>query len=381
VKKSICVLVNDPYSGFNGSYLQALKLTKSLVSKGESVYILANRYSSSTYYSLTECEIDGVHFFYLDSKLFLKSKFFSYIVVFLALFKLRKTISIVQIITSGYILPVIIFKAFSEVKVVLVTTSDRFKQKQKSLNLLEKFKLKLISKTDKIVVKSDVLFDKYRQLVEPVKLIKIKNGVDTDLYRSVSEKMVSEIKRRYGISLDSIVILYVGNIVREKGVRELVDAFITEVNIEKESYKLILVGDERLEPDYVRSIKNTINSKGYEKVIQLIPPLEKIHELYQLANAFILPSHREGFPNVVLEALSTDVPCYVTKLSYVSDINKYLSHTFNVGDEANAIREIIRDYSDTSKKNRCESSKFIKKYFSQNVTTISYIRLYRMLDQ
>ncbi|NRB80872.1 MAG: glycosyltransferase family 4 protein [Saccharospirillaceae bacterium] len=378
MKKSICVLVNDPYSGFNGSYLQALKLVKNLVEKGESVYILACRYSPDVYWDLTECEIDGVHLFYLDSKFFSKYKLLSYCIVLFALLKLKKITSIVQIITSGYIFPVIIYKFLSNGIVILVTTSDRFKTKGSSFNLVGKFKLKLISNVDKIIVKSDSLFNKYSKLINPIKLKKIKNGVDTVLYSPASDNVVTKIKEKFNINANSIVILFVGNILKDKGVKELVDAFIAEVKTK--SYKLVLVGDETLEPVYVETLRNTIIRKGYQAQIQFIPPLTEIHQLYQIANAFILPSRREGFPNVVLEAMATGIPCYVTKLSYVSDIKNILTYVFEIGDENTALRQIITNCSNGINNQKIEESiQYIEQNYSQSRVVDSYIELYRML--
>lgn len=140
------------------------------------------------------------------------------------------------------------------------------------------------------------------------------NGIDTEQFspslytKTEKERLRSELS----ISTSSFVYIYLGRIVKDKGINELVAAF---VHLQK-NYKhiiLLLVGyfDEAtaaLLPETILEIKTN-------KSIQLIDWQEDVRPFLAISNVLAFPSYREGFPNTVLQASAMQVP------SVVSDIN------------------------------------------------------------
>ncbi len=144
------------------------------------------------------------------------------------------------------------------------------------------------------------------------------NGIDSN-YFSRTSKLVDAangIKSRYQIPEGSFVFCFVGRVVKDKGIVELVEAFQKLGNgIEK---RLILVGprEEALDPlpDITMStIKNdpTIILPGFQ---------QDVRPWMTASDVFVFPSYREGFPNVVMQAACLEVPCIVSNINGCNEI-------------------------------------------------------------
>lgn len=113
------------------------------------------------------------------------------------------------------------------------------------------------------------------------------------------------------------VFCFVGRIVKDKGVNELVHAFI-HLFEEKKDVKLILVGSFEKEldpvlPDVEREILNhpAICFKGWKN---------DVRPYFDISDAFVFPSYREGFPNAVIEAGAMGLPSIVTNINGCNEI-------------------------------------------------------------
>ncbi|WP_027126758.1 glycosyltransferase family 4 protein [Gelidibacter mesophilus] len=151
------------------------------------------------------------------------------------------------------------------------------------------------------------------------------NGIDTEHYNqmNVSKESVDEIKDKLNIHHNDTVFLFIGRIVRDKGIDELVEAF-NNISESHSNVQLILVGykEEELDPISPKSellIKN--NGKIHE-----VGNIEDIRPYVALSHILTFPSYREGFPNVVLQASCMEKPCIVTD---INGCNEIIEHNFN----------------------------------------------------
>ena len=108
--------------------------------------------------------------------------------------------------------------------------------------------------------------------------------------------------------------LFVGRVVGDKGVNEMVDAF-ARLYAEHSACRLVIVGrlEEKLDP-----LKpETIQKMDEMEAIELVGAQygEDLIACYAASDCFILPSYREGFPNTVLEAGAMGLPCIVTDIN------------------------------------------------------------------
>ena len=107
--------------------------------------------------------------------------------------------------------------------------------------------------------------------------------------------------------------VFVGRMVGDKGINELVEAFKRLSNV-----RLLLVGpmEEKLDPlkeETICEIKNNPN-------IAWVGPQNDVRPFYVQADAFVFPSYREGFPNTVLEAGAMGLPAIVTDINGANEI-------------------------------------------------------------
>lgn len=136
------------------------------------------------------------------------------------------------------------------------------------------------------------------------------NGVNVNRFAPTPEKaaLAAALRRDLGIRPNQMVIGFAGRLTCDKGLPELVAAFHV---IRKTSPEvvLLLVGDFEAGDPVPASIRNAINSDPAIHHIEFAPQ----PELYYIAmNVFVLPTHREGFPNAVLEAQATQLPVITT---------------------------------------------------------------------
>ena len=112
-----------------------------------------------------------------------------------------------------------------------------------------------------------------------------------------------ELREKYSIKKNTFVYLYLGRINKEKGISELVKAF---KKINDNDVFLIIVGS--IED---KSLKNLFKKKN--KILH-INYTNSPEDFFSMANVLCLPSHREGFGTVVIEAASCGLPTLASKI-------------------------------------------------------------------
>lgn len=136
-------------------------------------------------------------------------------------------------------------------------------------------------------------------------------GIDMQVFsrRPVLIKESEKIKKK-----DNFHFLYVGRLVGDKGINELVSAFV-RLNSEYPDTTLFMVGDYEKELDPLNI--DTIGLIRSCSSIRKIGPKysDDLLTFYAASDCFVLPSYREGFPNTVLEAGAMGLPCIVTDVN------------------------------------------------------------------
>lgn len=135
------------------------------------------------------------------------------------------------------------------------------------------------------------------------------NGIDLtyfDRTKEVEEK-ASLIRKP-----NTFTFIFVGRLVKDKGVNELIEAF-NKISQEQKDVRLILVGkfEEALDPLFSSS-KEIINNN---RLIDFVGYQNDIRPYLVASDVLILPSYREGFPNVILQAGAMGIPCIVTDIN------------------------------------------------------------------
>ena len=144
------------------------------------------------------------------------------------------------------------------------------------------------------------------------------NGINTTFFspEQVSETEKAALREKLNIQPDDFVFVFVGRIVSDKGINELIKAFSelqTAENNELTGIKLLLVGG--LESDLDPLNPETLAEINQNKDIISAGFQQDVRPFFAISDALAFPSYREGFPNVVMQAGAMGLP------SIVSDIN------------------------------------------------------------
>ncbi len=141
------------------------------------------------------------------------------------------------------------------------------------------------------------------------------NGIDTD-YFSSDAVFVSKEKLRddYSLPQDAFVWVFIGRIVKDKGINELVEAFSKM----ESNHFLLLVGPFENDLDPISHVTNlriesssNIRTYGFQK---------DVRPFIKLSDALVFPSYREGFPNVPMQAAAMGLPQIVTNINGCNEI-------------------------------------------------------------
>lgn len=158
-------------------------------------------------------------------------------------------------------------------------------------------------------VKSDLISGKITK--KPLKVLGYGNVRGTDLEYFKKTPEIREAAAQL-VDKDLFTFVFVGRIVKDKGVNELVNAFL-RLNSQNPNTRLFLVG--RFEDDVDPVLPNTRKAINENDAIIAVGQQSDVRPYYVASDCFVFPSYREGFPNTVLEAGAMGLPSIVTDIN------------------------------------------------------------------
>ena len=138
-------------------------------------------------------------------------------------------------------------------------------------------------------------------------------GVDLDKFKS-EPSVRTEIRTVHGYAPDKIVFMYLGRLTREKGLEELARAF-GEIAVNNPQACLHLVGPDE---DGILDLYKPLLQQ-YPDRVRVLPFSKQPNVDLQVADVLMLPSHREGFGVVVIEAAALGIPSIGSRIYGISD--------------------------------------------------------------
>lgn len=192
-------------------------------------------------------------------------------------------------------------------------------------------------------VKNDLVNNKITR--KPLRILGYGNvrGIDLNRFDPKNPEVIkaAEIIRREEV----LTFIFIGRLVGDKGILELVKAFC-RLNKELPDTRLLLIGRE--EPQLDPLDTNTLKGISDNPAIEAVGQKGDVRPWLLASDVFVLPSHREGFPNVVIEAGAMGLP------SIVTDINgsREIIHNGENGlivpvKNANALYEAMKHLAET----------------------------------
>lgn len=198
----------------------------------------------------------------------------------------------------------------------------------------------------------------------------IPNGVDTSKFKPCGKK-------------DKNLILFVGRIVKQKGV----DTLINSLRYLRDRVHLIIIGPPGSDIQYYRSILELIEkqNKGGRHEIKYLGAVEdtELVKWYQRASLFVLPSIGEGFPVTLLEALACETPVVATPVGDVPEVVKNYTTGILIDENcpkclSRAIEFLLKNDDQRIKMGK-EGLKLIKEKFSIEIISEKLIKIYKQL--
>ncbi len=198
--------------------------------------------------------------------------------------------------------------------------------KRKLLDTVEKltYSCATMIYPNSFVLKDIILKNKYTRASKLKVIAKgSSNGIDTSYFdpELYTAKDNLTFKQQYGIDESDFVFVYVGRLVTDKGINELIESFKL-INQDHSNVKLLLVGPYEKELDPVLPETETeingnpnIISAGWQN---------DVRPFFAISDALAFPSYREGFPNVVMQAGSMGLPSIVTDINGCNEIIEHM---------------------------------------------------------
>lgn len=272
--------------------------------------------------------------------------------------------------------------------------------KRKVLNLVEKLTYACATKVypNSYGLKDFILKEKF---CPPHKLKVIgngsTNGIDTTYFDPAlfSPNQKKEIRQQWQLEDDDFVWIFVGRLVKDKGINELVAAFrqLTEEfndsenknstvdNIRNRAPKLLLVG--ALEPELDPLLPETLREMEHNKNILTVGYQKDVRPYLAAADALIFPSYREGFPNVVMQAGAMELPAIVTNINGCNELiknneNGMIISVKNKDQIYNALLKLMADLS-LYNKLKSQAREYIVQHYDQKLIWNAILEEYREL--
>ncbi len=250
-------------------------------------------------------------------------------------------------------------------------------------------RLKLFGMQDRILVISKAIAESYDRAGLPSeKLVYTPGGVDTEVFRPADPDEKDALKARFGIGSFRKVVTFVGGVIKRKGVDLLVQAWREIARLHSDAVLLIVGPDSFGEDDvngnqlmaFIDSMKAEVREHSLN--VRFVGRTDKVEDYLRCSDVFVLPSRKEGFGYVIIEAMACGVPPVISYMDGVS--NETVKHGVDglvindVYELAGSIDKLLSD-AGYAKQMGASARKKAVEYFDLNRISQQYYDLYASL--
>lgn len=271
------------------------------------------------------------------------------------------------------------YKRFFGARFIVTAHGGDIDQMVKKSGRIQNMTKKILTEADHVIAVGQELFATLEQDfgVPRSKLSLINMGVNLNVFKRLDK---AEAREMCGISTNQIPLLFVGNIMEQKGLNELVEAY-SMLKKDHPDYELYIIGSNK-DQSYYQQINSQITEKGLAESIHFLGTKNQAEVALWMAAAevFVLPSHIEGFGLVALEAMACGTPVVGTNvggLKYLLDEgNGILVEVKNVDSLKKGIQTVLEseDVNQSLIRNGLEKAK----ENDQDIMTDRVIELYQL---
>lgn len=225
--------------------------------------------------------------------------------------KYRKEISVTHahyVFPSG-MLSLLLKKLFKIPYVVTAHGGDIERMAKKNENI-RKWTEKILHESSAVIAVGPVLADQIEHdfNVPREKILVCSMGVNREIFKPVDDRLI--VRKELKQSEDEFIYLFVGNVIKQKGVEELLLAFQQVRHKSDRNVRLVIIGSRR-DKSFIDSLKPFV-----DEAVTFVDPIEQkeLVKWFQASDVFVLPSHIEGFGLVALEAIATGTPVIASRV-------------------------------------------------------------------
>ena len=248
------------------------------------------------------------------------------------------------VILSGFSVAVI--KSFFKIPVVLYIHGGDLNLYQSSSAFYRKIYDFSVYSSDIVIVNSNDIKEKlllYTR-VNQEKVRVISPGINLKQFFPLPKNKIKNYRNKYLIDQNKIVLLFVGNAIKRKGLDILVDALSILTPEQQKKIELILCTEG---PELIKINKKIKNMPILGKSTKIIRKVQQdeLNKLYNMANIFIIPSREEPLGLVGLEAIASGTPVIGANVGgipeYINNKNGLLFDPKRPQDLAEIIKKLI----------------------------------------
>lgn len=189
-------------------------------------------------------------------------------------------------------------------------------------------------------------------------------GVNLSLFK-FNEKLKFTQKKRYKLKNNDLVLMFIGRISEDKGIKNILKAF-TSLNRKYNFIHLFLIGKDEMNLKLYLEENNLIKHN-----IHLLNHKIDIHNYLNFADIVCLPSYREGFGSIIIEASSMNIPILGSDIYGTRDclINNFNGLRFNTYSQIDLEIKLKRLISNSKLRNQLgiNGRKFVEKRFNHKI--------------
>jgi len=224
-----------------------------------------------------------------------------------------------------------------------------------------------------------------RKILDPAKAVVIakgsSNGIDLALFSKTGDlaNQAKELKKKLGLTDKNIVMGFIGRLSKDKGIDILFSAFNVLVN-KYPALRLVIAGP--LIPEHPFSPRYLDQLYHDERIIYLGKLLD-VRPVYGMIDMLVLPSYREGFPNVLIEAAAMELPVIATDIAGCKDavLQHASGELFAKGNAEQLAAAIVKltDDPDLRKQYGLAGRVFVEENFAGEKIWRGQLKLYRQM--
>ena len=199
---------------------------------------------------------------------------------------------------------------------------------------------KLLRQADRFVAISADIAAEFAAAGYPEdRMIRIPNGVDLNRFQPVSRETAYQLREGLGLPRKSFIFVYTGRLHRHKGLFTLLDAWRHLMAMEKSGH-LVLVGENSPNLGVETELRQLVSQHLLSDTITFTGRQDNVLPWLQAADAFVLPSQREGLSIALLEAMAVGLPAVGTRTSGTVELIRpgKNGHLVDIGDAAGMTR-------------------------------------------